>query len=276
MRKVILFLVLLLSSIVALAVQTNAYGPTTKADELWQIAILVRPNANVTVVTMMDALKKANPNAFAADDKLKVGVMLNVPVVAEVKNSSVVIAPKKEPVPEQIAEPKSDNIGPVMLKFDEHYQAQLAELKAANLGLQKNLIYLNMQIQVQNDQIKAFREQSDWQRFYFSYARYIKRMPLNYYYVILGIFCLSFIAMYLRGFVMNRQLAKINLEDEEDTEAEYDFMGSSEGIPAKLDLAQAYIDMDDKLQARKVLNEIVKHGNKEQQERAREMLAVCE
>lgn len=57
-----------------------------------------------------------------------------------------------------------------------------------------------------------------------------------------------------------------------DAQAEYDFMGSSEGIPAKLDLARAYIAMEDFTAARETLNEILQEGNEQNQREARELL----
>ena len=53
---------------------------------------------------------------------------------------------------------------------------------------------------------------------------------------------------------------------------EYDYMGSSEGIPAKLNLARAYCDMGDHDKARIVLMEITSKGDSEQRKEAREML----
>lgn len=50
----------------------------------------------------------------------------------------------------------------------------------------------------------------------------------------------------------------------DDTQDEYDFMGSKEAIPAKLDLARAYIAMEDYSSARKALQEVMKLGTEEQ------------
>lgn len=55
-------------------------------------------------------------------------------------------------------------------------------------------------------------------------------------------------------------------------EDEYDYLGSQEGIAAKLDLARAYIDMGNSSQAILVLNEVIAHGNDEQRHRARKIL----
>lgn len=58
----------------------------------------------------------------------------------------------------------------------------------------------------------------------------------------------------------------------DDTQSEYDFMGSSEGIPAKLDLARAYIAMEDYVAARESLTAIVKEGSDEQRREANALL----
>ncbi|MCH9644627.1 MAG: hypothetical protein K0U29_04615 [Gammaproteobacteria bacterium] len=61
-------------------------------------------------------------------------------------------------------------------------------------------------------------------------------------------------------------------EDEVDTKDEYDYMGSSEAIPAKLDLAHAYIAMEDFTAARKVLRQVIISGDEKQQAEANKMI----
>jgi len=53
---------------------------------------------------------------------------------------------------------------------------------------------------------------------------------------------------------------------------EYDFMGSEEGIPAKLDLAHAYVSMEDYEQANAVLNDVLSHGNSNQRQEAQTLI----
>lgn len=60
--------------------------------------------------------------------------------------------------------------------------------------------------------------------------------------------------------------------EENDTKDEYDFMGSDEAIPAKLDLARAYIAMEDYEAAHQVLAQVTSKGNREQQAEAQKML----
>jgi FimV-like protein len=60
--------------------------------------------------------------------------------------------------------------------------------------------------------------------------------------------------------------------DEDDTKSEYDFMNSNEAIPAKLDLARAYLDMEDYRSAREALNQVMSEGNRGQRLEAETML----
>lgn len=56
-------------------------------------------------------------------------------------------------------------------------------------------------------------------------------------------------------------------------EDEYDYLGSQEGVAAKLDLARAYIDMGDTTQAINVLNEVISNGDQDQRSKARQILS---
>ncbi len=57
-----------------------SYGPVQAGDTLWQIALKVRPNRNITAPQMMMALLKANPHAFVDNNinRLKKGFVLRV------------------------------------------------------------------------------------------------------------------------------------------------------------------------------------------------------
>lgn len=57
----------------------------------------------------------------------------------------------------------------------------------------------------------------------------------------------------------------------DSTPIEYDYMGSQESIPAKLNLARAYIAMEDYAAARTVLDEVKQTGNQEQRQQADEL-----
>jgi len=62
-------------------------------------------------------------------------------------------------------------------------------------------------------------------------------------------------------------------DDEDDTKNEYDFMGSSEGIPAQLDLARAYIAMENYKAAEAVIAQVLAKGDADQQQQAKDLLA---
>lgn len=87
-------------------------------------------------------------------------------------------------------------------------------------------------------------------------------------------FALLIILVVLTALVLLRRktqkAAVSNAHD--DTEDEYDFMGSREAIPAKLDLARAYLDMDDTVAAHKVLKEVLREGDGDQQKTASDLL----
>ena len=64
----------------------------------------------------------------------------------------------------------------------------------------------------------------------------------------------------------NAQQTESNLDDE------YDFLGSREGIPAKLDLARAYIDMGENVNAMEILQDVLAKGDPSQQVEAESLM----
>lgn len=65
-------------------------------------------------------------------------------------------------------------------------------------------------------------------------------------------------------------LPPVQVEQEE--EGEYDFMSSQDAVPIKLDLARAYLEMEDFESVEQVLQTVFQKGNKDQQEEARLLL----
>lgn len=63
-----------------------------------------------------------------------------------------------------------------------------------------------------------------------------------------------------------------SLVGEDDTKSEYDYMGSNESMPAKLNLARTYIAMEDYVAARSVLHEVSEKGDEQQQQEASDLL----
>ena len=65
---------------------------------------------------------------------------------------------------------------------------------------------------------------------------------------------------------------RVESQESHDTEGEYDYLGSEEGVAAKLDLARAYLAMDDRNAAQSTLQQVLKQGDKAQQQQARDLL----
>lgn len=69
-----------------------------------------------------------------------------------------------------------------------------------------------------------------------------------------------------------QQLADSLESDAVLDEDEFDFLSGSDEVSTKLDLARAYIEMDDKEGARDILEEVVQEGNDEQKNQAQDLM----
>jgi FimV-like protein len=58
----------------------------------------------------------------------------------------------------------------------------------------------------------------------------------------------------------------------ENSEGEYDFMNTTQAIPAKLDLARSYIAMNDLDQAKSILRAVLEQGDGEQKQEAKTLM----
>jgi FimV-like protein len=88
------------------------------------------------------------------------------------------------------------------------------------------------------------------------------------------------LALLLIGFVwwltgrmpITSNTAKPDIAAGADSNADYDFLSSEDAIPAKLDLARAYIAMEDFNASTVVLNDVFVQGNSEQKQEAQTLL----
>ena len=69
---------------------SNSYGPITRRDTLWDVALETRPEKSLSVNQMMVALLNANPDAFNRNNinGLKAGVTLDIPSFETIKQMS--------------------------------------------------------------------------------------------------------------------------------------------------------------------------------------------
>jgi len=101
-------------------------------------------------------------------------------------------------------------------------------------------------------------------------------------YVIYGCFVLLLMILMMMVLSMRRRRVvpvasrDASAQDDDDTKSEYDFMNTNEAIPAKLDLAHAYMAMEDYPAAKQELEHILKAGTQEQKKLAQEMMAQVE
>ncbi len=287
------------------------YGPTSTNDQLWQIAVNVRPDATVSVAQTMVALLEKNPTAFK--DKnihgLNAGVILQLPTLAEInaiarkdalqeitaqdaawKNHKVATSKKSKPTKRvktaadykallqienktlQAAQAQNSKVGSDLLNFDAQYQTQLTSLEQTNNLLQQQVTELSQQINALKQNVTTLQQPSKLELFY---ANYLQNTLGGYaiYIIIVALIVILLLLIWWLSPCCHKKCHCASVAKEKDTEAEYDFMGSEEGIPAKLDLARAYLDMEDHDAASEVLDEVLQKGDEAQKQEAKELLA---
>lgn len=181
------------------------------------------------------------------------------------------------------------------LLFQQDTDRRLEQLSAANKLLASHLIKVSKAVVLLSQEAKAFREQadalqatvhaelpSDTNTGWFSQVSDALGYGANYVLyaillVLLAIAVLLFrkpadVANDITGSESGSGAASV-VDVESDTTEEYDFLGSQEGVGAKLDLARAYLAMEDYTAARDVLAEVAKQGDAEQREQASQLLS---
>lgn len=84
---------------------------------------------------------------------------------------------------------------------------------------------------------------------------------------VVALFLLALIQLFFFG---NKKASAHRTET--PTEEDFDLMGATEGVAAKLNLARAYLDMQNKEAAKVLLQEVATAGNPEQQKEAQTLL----
>ena len=134
-------------------------------------------------------------------------------------------------------------------------QTQLKQLDQALLLLNKAVVKLQPPAVVGKHYHSSFSFVSQW----------MQDAPFRALFAaVLGIVLAIVVVILLR-----RRRKRVSSALMPDTADEYDYMGSSESAPAKLNLARSYIAMEDFAAADQVLTEVIKHGAPEYQQQAR-------
>jgi FimV-like protein len=144
---------------------------------------------------------------------------------------------------------------------------------AATVAPSKNNQIITSKINNLQDEINQIQQQTD------QYRQQTQQLQYSVFGLAALVVLLALLSMTRRRKEVVKNKSSVPARDsektfkiEDDTSGEYDFMGSSEGIPAKLDLARAYIAMEDFTAARETLAEILGEGGEQHREEARSLL----
>jgi FimV-like protein len=281
-------------SAIAQAEQPVAYGPTTSNDQLWQIAMSLRPNTAITVEQTMLAILKANPEAFTDNNayRLKSGYVLVIPEIDLIKQVSIESAAKQieeqhdvflgikkkinveqqeiklknEPKKEDNSEANKLIVEELRQKIattSQEYQERLKVVEQHHQVLQAKIEELTSGLDSLKQEIKSAHISL------YSYAQW-----MHNFFGATGLKLLAGLALLLIIWWSLLHYKQSKVENAK-FKSSCDFMSGEEGMNAKLDLARAYIDMSDKESARKVLAEVREFGNSKQKVEAQELMNKC-
>ena len=130
-------------------------------------------------------------------------------------------------------------------------------------------------------QLSILQQRLDEQR-YNSVGYKLQLLLNNHYYVLSSLAVLLFL---LIGFVSwprhsrgerKAIVNKMKNASSIDQKVDYDYMGSNDAIPVKLDLARAYIAMSDHEQAKEVLEDVIRHAVNPYKQEAKTLLEALE
>ncbi|HYF97539.1 MAG TPA: FimV/HubP family polar landmark protein [Coxiellaceae bacterium] len=152
-------------------------------------------------------------------------------------------------------------------------QAEIEQLLIVLKTVSQQVDQVKMQIAGQQKQLGLLSNGSSWQSLVTKLQAYVG----GYNNTLLLLIVLVLLIIWWLVIRLRKQRAKIkvvqNQHEDDDTKNEYDFMGSSEGIPAQLDLARAYIAMENYTAAEGVLHQVLAKGDAAQQQEAQDLLA---
>ncbi len=305
MRKLLVAIITLMFVLPCMA---KVYGPTKSSDHLWRIAAHVKPSRATAQQTMV-AILRENPEAFLARNVngLKTGYYLRIPTAAYIKKISRQRAVnivhkqnqawKKTPTKKirtstitksinynrkailRVATMELQNQKDILTlqsqinnitsqinktndlisSLESKYQTRLTNIEQNDSVQQANIQKTNQQVQNINTQVQQV--QTDTQQ-----------QGNIYRYILAAMIAVILLIIILLIILIKRCNKQPDIQKESEQDADYDFMGSDESIPSKLDLARTYIDMGDTNDAKKYLQEVIELGNPEQQQEAKNLL----
>ena len=128
----------------------SEYGPVAAKETLWNIASRHRPNEAITTQQVMLAIRRANPDAFQANNinALKAGVMLRLPGVNEIRlmDTAQALKAAQSENSDWQSKQKTSTSNIAVSSYKQHYQAS-----------QRELTKLQKQLRREKNKVKALK-----------------------------------------------------------------------------------------------------------------------
>ena len=191
------------------------------------------------------------------------------PGVNQVVEAEVTPSPQTSKILETVVnqDKKIDTVSQSVQDLQKNTDSKLFELSQTNAALQTEVTKITADVTVIKKEVVDLKK-----RGHFGIMVFFKELkkdlgPIGLagaggLILVLLVVLLKFKCMFSRSTCKRVQPLLHNPDLEE---SDYDFLGSKEGIAAKLDLARMYSDMGDKTKAAALLDEISEKGTKEQQ-----------
>lgn len=166
--------------------------------------------------------------------------------------------------------------------FKEQATVKIDIITANSTALQDKVLTLSQSVNATNQKVVVLQKvQSEtqqgllnrWSRILESWNDHLNFGVAG---TIFGLVVVLLLVFLLRYKIRQKKLVSPSALPNIEEQGEYDLMNSAEGIPAKLNLARAYIEMGNKNEAHHILQEVLKCGNEEQQKEAQMLLNGCE
>lgn len=162
--------------------------------------------------------------------------------------------------------------------YQQNSMQRIDNLKDSEASLEQNLQKMQHIMQLFDKQVQTIQTQqgqllnSQAHKSVSVLAQFEQRWGNMALYVGIFLACLLLV-MLLWKITPRRKPAAVKPAAPIDNDSEFDFMATSEAIPAKLDLARAYLAMDDYDSARNVVAEVANKGTGDQKQQARDLLS---
>ena len=167
------------------------------------------------------------------------------------------------------------------LLYQQQSDQRIEALSSKNEILMSQLNSLNQAISELQQELNTVRQtemqyvgsnvthssSSHWQNWFSGLTKLNMANDITFVLIAILLFSLSIGIMQFK-----RRYSTLQTHEKDDTEDEYNFMSTHEAIPATLDLARAYVAMEDFTQAKIALKKVIDNGNEEQRSEAKKLL----